>query len=45
MDAKFKSFTRLLEAVDEKINNEKSDMEWYKFKVEQIASRAVPRLD
>ncbi len=45
MDAKFKSFSHLLKTVDEKINDEKSDLEWYKFKVEQIANRATPRLD
>lgn len=39
MIAKFKSFNKLLEKVNEGIRDKTDDVEWFKFKVEQIANR------
>ncbi|VVB75282.1 Uncharacterised protein [Candidatus Tiddalikarchaeum anstoanum] len=44
MIAKFKGFNKILNCMDSVINTRKEDIDWYKFKVEQIANRlATPK--
>jgi len=42
MIAKFKTFNQLLSVIDNEVNKQKEEIEWYKFKIQQIANRKVP---
>ena len=39
IQAKFISYNKLLSSIEDKIQKQQEELEWYKFKVEQVAKK------
>jgi len=43
MIAKFIQFNQIMGSIDNELEKQKADMDWYKFKVKQISARFTPK--